>query len=113
MKIVNEKEVYVMECPNANAILVLGILSLLLCWNYEFLGFILAILVLVISSKSRRLFKSNSKQYGYSSYKLVVVGRICAIIALVISIFALLFTVLILFGIVGGIGLFRLKDMFI
>jgi len=113
MKIVSENIDVKRELPNATTVLVLGIIALCSCWNYGIIAFILAVITLVMSSQSRRLYRYNPEQYQYSSYKRVSAGRICAIIALVISIFALLFALLVILGIAGGISLIAMTDIFI
>jgi uncharacterized protein YacL len=113
MKIVNENIVCRYDLPNATLILVLGILSIVMSFNNEILGFILSIITLIISSRSLRLFRKKMEQYELSSYKRIVVGRICAIIGLLISIFAFIIAILVFLGLFGGISLLALFDKFI
>lgn len=61
--------------PNATTVLVLGILSIVLC-------FICGIIALSISGGDRRLYQQNPELYTSSSYDLLKAGRICAIISL-------------------------------
>lgn len=61
--------------PNATTVLVLGILSLVVC-------FICGIIALIIASGDRRLYMENPGVYTAASYELVKAGRICAIISL-------------------------------
>jgi hypothetical protein len=61
--------------PNATTILVLGILSIVLC-------FVCGIIALVIASGDRRLYHQNPGLYTTSSYDLIKAGRICSIISL-------------------------------
>lgn len=61
--------------PNATATLVLGILSLVVC-------FICGIVALVISNKDVALYKANPELYTESSYSNIKAGRICSIIGL-------------------------------
>lgn len=61
--------------PNATAILVLGILSIVLC-------FICGIVALVLSAGDRRLYQQEPHIYTSGSYELVRAGRICSIIGL-------------------------------
>lgn len=63
--------------PNATAVLVLGILSIIMC-------FIFGIIALVLSSGDRRLYESDPQLYTSSSYELLKAGRICSIIGLCI-----------------------------
>ena len=44
------------DLPNATAVLVLGILSLVFCWCYGFVGLILGILAVAIASAPRKAY---------------------------------------------------------
>ena len=69
--------------PNSTATLVLGIVSILSCWLYGFIGVIVAIVALVISKKSLKLYYDNPEQYeGVGN---LTAGRTMAIIGLVLS----------------------------
>ena len=63
------------QLPNATATLVLGILSIVVC-------FICGIVALAISNKDVALYKANPELYSESSYNNIKAGRICAIIGL-------------------------------
>lgn len=76
--------------PNATAVLVLGILSIVTCCCYGIVGVILAIIALVLSKKDRELYSMNTGAYTESSYKNLNAGRVCAIIGLILSILDLL-----------------------
>jgi uncharacterized membrane protein YjgN (DUF898 family) len=75
--------------PNATTTLVLGILSIVLC-------FICGIIALVISQNDKRLYEENPQLYTTSSYETLRAGRICAIISLALLGVAILFIVLML-----------------
>jgi len=60
--------------PNATTVLVLGILSIVLC-------FICGIIAMVLSSGDRKLYEQNPGVYSSSSYDLIKAGRICSIIS--------------------------------
>jgi hypothetical protein len=47
------------DLPNATAVLVLGILSIVACWLYEFIGIILGIIALVLHKKENELSKTK------------------------------------------------------
>ncbi len=70
--------------PNAIAVLILGILSILTCCCYGYVGLILAIIALVLAKKDMRLYRENPS--GYLNYSTMNAGRILAIIGLVINI---------------------------
>lgn len=61
--------------PNATTVLVLGILSIVIC-------FICGIIALIIASGDKRLYEQNPGMYTTSSYDLIKAGRICSIISL-------------------------------
>ena len=68
---------------NATATLVLGILSILVC-------FICGIIALVISNKDVDMYKANPELYTESSYSNIKAGRICSIISLALLALGLL-----------------------
>lgn len=76
--------------PNATAVLILGILSILGCCCYGVIGIALAIVALVLAKKDRQAYAMNSSIYTLSSYKNMNAGRICAIIGLIISVLYLI-----------------------
>lgn len=76
--------------PNATAVLVLGILSIVTCCCYGIPGVILAVIALVLSKKDRQLYAMNVGAYTEGSYKNLNAGRVCAIIGLILSILDLL-----------------------
>lgn len=61
--------------PNATTVLVLGILSIVVC-------FVCGIIALIIASGDRKLYQDNPSMYTIASYDLVKAGRICSIISL-------------------------------
>ena len=75
--------------PNATATLVLGILSIVLC-------FICGIIALAISSSDMNRYKSAPEMYTSSSYDLLKAGRTCAIIGLCIFGAIILFYIIVL-----------------
>lgn len=64
--------------PNATAILVLGILSIVIC-------FITGIIALIIAKKEMALYDANPGSYSQASYSNLKTGRICAIIGIVLQ----------------------------
>jgi hypothetical protein len=61
--------------PNATATLVLGILSIVVC-------FICGIVALAISNKDVAMYKANPELYSEASYNNIKAGRICSIVGL-------------------------------
>jgi hypothetical protein len=72
-----------MQLPNGTAVLVLGILSIVVC-------FICGIIALVLSNKDMALYRANPGQYSVSSYNNIKAGRICAIIGIALQVLGLI-----------------------
>ena len=71
--------------PNASAVLILGIISIIACCCYGG-GLILGVIALVLASKDMNRYAMNPSMYTIGSYNNVKNGRICAIIAVVFSV---------------------------
>lgn len=71
--------------PNAVAVLVLGILSIVTCACYGFPGVILGIIALVLAKKGKKAYDLNPEAYSPSSLSNLNGGKICAIIGLIVS----------------------------
>jgi hypothetical protein len=86
--------------PNATAVLILGIFSIIGCFCYGFLGIISAIITLILANKDLALYRANPNSYTTGSYKNVNAGRTCAIIGLALSALFLIGVIfmLIMFG---------------
>jgi hypothetical protein len=74
--------------PNSTVILVLGILSIVICCV---VGFILAIIALVLANKGKALYDANPGKYTLSSFNNMKAGKICAIIGLILSLLVSLY----------------------
>jgi hypothetical protein len=87
--------------PNSNLILILGILSILLCWWHfiSIAGIILGIISLVMAKKENALYMADPASYTTSSLNNVKTGRICAVIGLTISIIVFVFVILMIIGV--------------
>jgi hypothetical protein len=71
------------KLPNASAVLILGIMSILTCCCWGVIGLILGIIALVLAKKDMALYNENPELYeGYSN---INTGRILAIIGIVLS----------------------------
>lgn len=71
------------ELPNATLILVFGILSIVGCCCYGVVGVIFGIITLVMANKTMEIYNADPEMYiGYQNVK---IGRILAIIGLVLS----------------------------
>lgn len=71
------------QLPNSTATLVLGILSIVVC-------FICGIIALAISGKDVAMYKANPDMYSQSSYNNIKAGRICAIVGLCLQVIGLI-----------------------
>jgi hypothetical protein len=87
--------------PNANLVLVLGILSILLCWWHfvSIAGIVLGLIALTMANRETKLYYANQARYTTSSFNNVRTGRTCAVIGLTISIIVFSFVMLLIFGI--------------
>lgn len=73
-----------MPLPNATATLVLGILSIVVC-------FICGIVALAISNKDLALYRANPELYSAASYSNIKAGRVCSIIGICLQLIGLVF----------------------
>jgi len=96
--------------PNSTAVLVLGILSIALCWCYGLFALAMGIIALVLSSKAKIAYSENPDAYTLSSYKNLNAGRVCAIIGTVLS--ALYLVIVIIYVLVVGVALSALFTQF-
>jgi M penetrans paralogue family 26 len=92
--------------PNATAVLVLGILSIVFCFCYGFIGLVLGIIALVLASKDKKLYAAYPGEYSEGSFKNLKAGRICAIIGLILSALFIVYVIVI----IGIIGFSALSD---
>jgi len=95
------------ELPNATLILVFGILSIVGCCCYGLVGVIFGIITLVMAKKAMEIYNANPEMYlGYQNVK---IGRILAIIGLVLSALFLLtcIAVLMFYGGMEGLEEFQ------
>ena len=89
--------VYRAPIPNSQGILILGIFSLVTtfcCLGTGFIGLVLGIVAVVMSSKAIETYQQNPQAYSEGSFKNVNGGRICGIIGIIVN------GVLIIFGII-------------
>lgn len=90
------------QLPNATAVLVLGILSLIfICPYISLIGIVLGIIALVLSGKDQNLYRENPARYALSSYNNLKAGRVCAIIGLSIASLTFIITILFVIGIIA------------
>lgn len=77
--------------PNATAVLVLGILSLVACFCYGIPGIICGVIALVLYSKDKKLYMANPQLYN--NYSNLNTGRILAIIGVILGVLFLAFMI--------------------
>lgn len=89
--------------PNATAVLVLGILSIITCCCYGIFGLISGIVALVLANKDIKLYRESPELY--SNYQNLNIGKILAIIGVILSGIALL-----VYGFLFSLGEEGLKE---
>ncbi|RYZ83982.1 MAG: DUF4190 domain-containing protein [Proteobacteria bacterium] len=93
------------KLPNATAVLVLGILSIIGCCCYGVLGLVLGIVALVIAKKDMVAYRLNPELY--SNYSALNTGRILAIIGVAMS----AITVVVYIIMIATYGMAGLQEM--
>jgi F0F1-type ATP synthase membrane subunit c/vacuolar-type H+-ATPase subunit K len=76
-------EIQRQQLPNSKLILIFGILSILGCLCYGIVGAIFGIIALVMAKKATDIYSADPSIY--SGFQNVKIGRILAIIGLVLS----------------------------
>lgn len=92
--------------PNAVAVLILGIISIISACCYGIVGLICGLIALVMGNKDMRLYRNNPTAYTLSSYNNLQAGRICGIIGLILSLLVMFFFIYI----ISIVGLENLQD---
>lgn len=85
---IQKKEPIPITLPNSNAILLLGIFSIVIafcCGFFAIVGLVLGIIALSLAPKAIEMYQANPSLYTESSLKNINAGKICAIIGIVIS----------------------------
>lgn len=83
--------------PNATAVLILGILSIIGCCFWG-IGIIFGVIALVLANKDTKLYKANPS--AYSNYSTLNTGRILAIVGIVLFVLSLI--MMVVFGSIFG-----------
>jgi hypothetical protein len=92
------------KLPNATAVLVLGILSILFCWCYGIIGLILSIIAIILANKDLALY--NAEPQKYINYGNLKAGKIMAIIGLFLNIMFIAYMI----WVINYIGFENLSD---
>lgn len=90
------------KLPNATAVLILGILSIITCCCYGVVGLTLGIVALVLYKKDLSRYLEQPELY--SDYNNLNIGRVLAIIGIVLSSFYLIFNIYI-YTVIGPDGI--------
>lgn len=77
------------KLPNATAVLVLGIISILTCCCYGIIGLALGIVGLVLTNKDLILYNQSPEKFD--NYQTLNTGKILCIIGIVLSAIAVLY----------------------
>jgi heme/copper-type cytochrome/quinol oxidase subunit 2 len=93
------------KLPNATAVLVLGILSIITCLCYGIVGLILGIIALFLYKSDMKLYQANPS--AYSNYSNLNTGRILVIIGIALNILSIIYFIYI----INMIGWENLGDM--
>lgn len=93
-EISNQHQASLKTLPNSSAVLVLGIVSIVLCWCHGIIGLIIAIVALVLANRDLALYNQSPESYTQSSYSNIKSGRTIAIIGLVLAGLFLFFLVI-------------------
>jgi len=86
--------------PNATAALVLGIVAIPACCFYGIFGLVFGIIAWVLGAGDVKKYELNPSLYTESSYKNAKAGKICGMIATILSV---VFIALVILVIVGAI----------
>ena len=65
--------------------MVLGIISIALCWCYGLFGLASGIVALILAQKANAVYEENPDAYTLASYNNLKAGKICAIIGTILS----------------------------
>lgn len=88
------------DLPNAVAVLVLGIISIIGCFFYAIPGLICGIIALVLHRKDKMIWMSNPEKYD-NAYKTSKAGYICGIVGVSLS---ALFVLMLVIAFAAGIS---------
>jgi hypothetical protein len=80
--------------PNATAVLVTGIISIVGCFCYGIVGIICGIIAMVLAKKDMALYNANPSGYTPGSFSNLKAGKTCAIVGLILSALYLLIIII-------------------
>jgi sulfite exporter TauE/SafE len=79
------------KLPNATAVLIMGILSLLMCFCYC-TGFIFGIVGLVLAKSDMKKYRENPD--AYTNFQALNIGRILSIIGLILNLLVIVIMII-------------------
>ena len=82
-----------LELPGATSSLVLGVLSISMCYCWGPVGLVLAIIGLSSGVKAISAYSANPGVYTEGSLKNANSGKVCSIVGLILSVLSLLTTI--------------------
>ena len=82
------------QVPNATAVLVLGIISIVGCFCYGLVGLVCGIIALILAGKGKAAYEANPGMYSIASYNNLKAGRVCAIIGTILSALCIVFFII-------------------
>lgn len=71
--------------PNSTEVLVLGILSVVMCWCWGVVSLILSIVTIVLARQGEKAYNLNPQLYTEISYRNLKTGKTCAIVGLCLA----------------------------
>lgn len=93
------------DLQNSTAVLVLGIVSIVLCWCYGIIGLITGTIALILAGKDRRKYMLEPEAYTLNSYRNLMAGRTVAIVGVSLSgIFFILVLIGVLLNLIDDVG---------
>jgi hypothetical protein len=95
--------------PNSVAVLVLGIVSIVMCFCYGFIGLVCGIIALILASKAKQIYNANPERYTLGSFKNMNAGRVCALIGTILSAILVIFMLMALAK--AGFDLSEMEDI--
>jgi hypothetical protein len=82
--------------PNSTAVLVLGIVSIVLCWCVGIVGIACGVIALIMANKGKALYDASPDAYTPSSFNNLKAGKICGIIGIILSALYLVYYIIII-----------------
>jgi hypothetical protein len=82
--------------PNSTAVLVLGIVSIVLCWCGGIVGIACGIIAMILGNKGKAIYEASPDAYTASSFNNLKAGKICGIIGIALSAIYLIYYIIVI-----------------